>query len=65
MPAGVPEDFERHVRLMSDLLVLDFQTDVTRVATFMFANEGSNRLYSMVAPRTGTTRCRIIATKRN
>ena len=53
MPAGVPEDFERHVRLMSDLLVLAFQTDVTRVATFMFANEGSNRLYSMVGAKDG------------
>jgi hypothetical protein len=53
MPAGVPEDFERHVHLMSDLLVLAFQTDVTRIATFMFANEGSNRLYSMVGAKDG------------
>jgi hypothetical protein len=53
MPAGVPEDFERHVRLMADLLVLAFQTDTTRIATFMFANEGSNRLYSMVGAKDG------------
>ena len=53
MPAGVPEDFERHVHLMSDLLVLAFQTDVTRIATFMFANEGSNRLYSMAGAKDG------------
>lgn len=53
MPAGIPDDFERHVRLMSDLLVLAFQTDVTRVATFMFANEGSNRLYSTVGAKDG------------
>ncbi len=53
VPAGVPEDFERHVHLMADLLVLAFQSDVTRIATFMFANEGSNRLYSMVGAKDG------------
>jgi hypothetical protein len=52
-PAGVPDDFEKHVRLMSDLLALGFQTDVTRIATYMFANEGSNRLYSMVGAKDG------------
>ena len=30
---------------MADLLVLAFQADLTRVATFVFANEGSNRSY--------------------
>ena len=33
---------------MCDLLVLAFQTDVTRIATFMFANEGSNRSYPFI-----------------
>ncbi len=53
VPAGVPDGFEKHVHLMSDLLALAFQTDVTRVATYMFANEGSNRLYSMVGAKDG------------
>ena len=53
VPAGVPDDFEKHVHLMSDLLALAFQTDVTRVATYMFANEGSNRLYAMVGAKDG------------
>jgi hypothetical protein len=44
-PAGVPKDYSQHVRLLSDLLVLAFQGDLTRVATFVFANEGSNRSY--------------------
>ncbi len=44
-PAGVPKDYAEHVRLMFDLLVLAFQTDTTRIATFMFANEGSGRPY--------------------
>jgi prepilin-type N-terminal cleavage/methylation domain-containing protein len=44
-PVGVPADFRDHVRLMSDLLVLAFQADLTRVATFVFANDGTNRSY--------------------
>jgi hypothetical protein len=44
-PAGVPASLPEHLRLLSDLLVLAFQTDSTRVATFVVANEGSNRPY--------------------
>ncbi len=40
-----PADLGAHVRLMSDLVVLAFQTDSTRIATLMVANEGSNRSY--------------------
>lgn len=53
VPEGVPKDFETHVRLMYDLLVLAFQTDSTRVATFMLGNEGSNRPYTMVGVKEG------------
>jgi len=41
------------VELMFDLLALAFQTDMTRVATFMFGNEGSNRGYPMVGAKDG------------
>jgi Protein of unknown function (DUF1552) len=44
-PVGIPGDYQEHIRLLTDLLVLAFQTDATRVATFVFANEGSNRSY--------------------
>src|SRR5581483_2382471 len=44
-PTGVPKDYEEHVRLMMDLIALAFQADVTRVVTFVYANEGSNRSY--------------------
>ncbi len=44
-PAGVPKEYPEHLKLMSDLLVLAFQADVTRVSTFVFANDGSNRSY--------------------
>jgi hypothetical protein len=47
-PTGIPSDFGEHVRLMGDMMVLAFQTDMTRVCTFMFANEGSNRSYRVI-----------------
>ncbi len=55
LPAGttaperrLPADLTEHFRLVCDLLALAFQTDVTRIATFMFAREGSNLQYRMV-----------------
>jgi hypothetical protein len=53
IPSGVPKDYEEHLRLMGDMMVLAFQTDLTRVATFMFANEGSNRSYRMIGVSDG------------
>jgi hypothetical protein len=44
-PTGTPSDYQGHLRIMGDLLALAFQGDLTRVATFVFANEGSNRSY--------------------
>ncbi len=44
-PTGVPKDYKDHARLMGDLLALAFQADLTRVATFVLANDGSNRSY--------------------
>jgi len=52
-PLGIPQDFGAHLRLMGDMLVMAFQTDLTRVSTFMFANEGSNRSYPMVGVSEG------------
>ena len=44
-PAGIPGDYEAYIQLMFDMLVLAFQTDSTRIATFLLANEGSNRAF--------------------
>ena len=44
-PAGVPDTFEQHARLMFDLQWLAYQGDVTRVATFMIGREFSGRTY--------------------
>lgn len=45
VPESIPESYEEHVRLMLDMIALAFQTDSTRIATCMLANEGSNRSY--------------------
>jgi hypothetical protein len=47
-PTGIPQDYAEHLKLMGDLLILAFQADLTRVATYVFANEGSNRSYSFI-----------------
>ena len=41
-PDGMPQDIERHMRLMSDILVLAFQTDTTRVCTLKLNNDHSS-----------------------
>jgi hypothetical protein len=47
-PMGIPADAEEHLRLMGDLLALAFATDQTRIATFVFGNDGSNRAYPSI-----------------
>ena len=44
-PAGIPASFEEYIQVMYDMMILAFQTDSTRVATFLLANEGSNRAF--------------------
>ncbi|HYE97383.1 MAG TPA: DUF1552 domain-containing protein, partial [Planctomycetota bacterium] len=44
-PAGIPATYAEHIQQMADLLVLAFQADVTRVVTYVIANEGSNKPY--------------------
>ncbi len=44
-PSGVPDDYEEHVGLLQDMLVLAFQADVTRVSCMQMARETSVRTY--------------------
>jgi hypothetical protein len=44
-PVGVPAAFADHAKLMFDLQILAFQADITRVITFQFTREQSNRTY--------------------
>ena len=44
-PNGIPDDVEQHIKLMYDLLTLAWQTEITRISTFMVAKELSNAVY--------------------
>jgi hypothetical protein len=44
-PDGIPASYREHMELMYDMLALAFQTDSTRVATFLLAHDGSNRSF--------------------
>jgi hypothetical protein len=44
-PAGIPDDYIEHTKLMFDLMALSFQADITRVSTFMMAREVSYRTF--------------------
>lgn len=48
VPAGIPATYEEHIKMLCDLMVLAFQSDVTRVCTFVLANEGSNKPYPFI-----------------
>jgi hypothetical protein len=47
-PPGVPPAYADHMQLLFDILVLAFQTDSTRVATFLLAHDGSNRSFDQI-----------------
>jgi hypothetical protein len=44
-PYGVPADFAEHFKLMTDMITVAFQADLTRVVTFLVTREGSSRAY--------------------
>ena len=48
-PVGIPDSWDEHAKLMFDLQVLAYQSDLTRVITFMLVREASQRVY----PETG------------
>lgn len=48
VPFGRIEAFREHARLMYDMMAIGFQTDTTRVATFMLDNAGGNRRYTEI-----------------
>jgi hypothetical protein len=50
-PAGVPDSFEEHVKLMFDLQVLAFEADTTRVFSIKMGRDASGRVY----PESGVT----------
>jgi hypothetical protein len=50
-PRGIPDSFADHVKLMFDLQMLAFRSDITRVFSFKIGRDGSNRVY----PESGST----------
>jgi hypothetical protein len=44
-PAGIPDSFSEHVKLMFDLQLLAFRSDITRVVSFKLGRDNSNRVY--------------------
>ncbi|MGO9256643.1 MAG: DUF1552 domain-containing protein [Bryobacteraceae bacterium] len=44
-PYGVPADFAEHFKLMTDMMTIAFQADLTRVVTFLVTHEGTSRAY--------------------
>ena len=51
--AGIPGSYKDYVRLMFDMLHLAFQTDSTRVATFMISGDGNNRDFAEIGVNDG------------
>jgi hypothetical protein len=45
-PLGVPDSWEEHVKLMFDMQVLAFTTDVTRVSSFKMSRDVSQRVFA-------------------
>jgi Protein of unknown function (DUF1552) len=56
-PASAPEEFAEHAQLMMDLMVIAYQSDLTRVMTMMLAREGSNRSYRAIDVADGHHNC--------
>lgn len=52
-PSGDPANYQEHMRLMMDMMVLAFQTDSTRVSSFLLAHDGSNRSFREIGVSEG------------
>jgi hypothetical protein len=52
-PVGIPADFETHLKLLFDLQVLAYKSEITRISTLMLARENSNAVYAATGVRDG------------
>lgn len=52
-PIGVPDSYDEHVKLMFDMQVVAFQSDVTRIVAFKLSRDVSNRVYPETGVNTG------------
>ncbi len=56
-PYGVPPDFGEHFKLMTDMITIAFQADMTRVLTFLMTREGTSRSYREIGIADGHHPC--------
>jgi hypothetical protein len=56
-PYGVPPDFGEHFKLMTDMITVAFQADMTRVLTFLMTREGTSRSYREIGIADGHHPC--------
>ena len=56
-PYGVPPDFGEHFKLMTDMITIAFQADMTRVLTFLMTREGTSRSYREIGIPDGHHPC--------
>jgi hypothetical protein len=56
-PYGVPPDFGEHFRLLTDMVTIAFQADMTRVLTFLMTREGTSRAYREIGISDGHHPC--------
>src|SRR6185295_1761957 len=56
-PYGVPPDFAEHFKLMTDMITIAFQADMTRVLTFLMTREGTSRSYREIGIADGHHPC--------
>ena len=52
-PKDKPDNYQEHIRLLMDMMVVAFKTDSTRISSFMLAQEGSNRNFNEVGVSEG------------
>jgi hypothetical protein len=50
---GVPREYQEHIRLLFDMMLLAFKTDQTRISSFLLAHDGSNRSFSSLGVNEG------------
>ncbi|MDB4669490.1 DUF1552 domain-containing protein [bacterium] len=43
---GVPREYQEHIRLLFDMMLIAFKTDQTRISSFLLAHDGSNRNFT-------------------
>ncbi len=52
-PTGIPQSFQEHIAIQFELMALAFETDTTRIASFMLAHDGSNRAFPELGINSG------------